>query len=153
MHGRAIPNVGETFISQLVLVIFNVSSELFDGALTSFNQYLVYSNELTRSEFSGPQEWCSRCSSTIYALNKHWFEFLQKRAQEDFALPQYIMSCRTPVEVWTVYMQFLQKAVTDYQKEFVELGKLGIVVGSEPVTQKPKKSTSRVDEFRRSAFQ
>ncbi len=102
---------------------------------------------------SGPQEWCSRCSSTIYALNKHWFEFLQKRAQEDFALPQYVMSCRTPVEVWTVYMQFLQKAVTDYQKEFVELGKLGIVVGSEPVTQKPKKSTSRVDEFRRSAFQ
>ena len=101
----------------------------------------------------GTQEWCSRCSSTIYALNKHWFEFLQKRAQEDFALPQYIMSCRTPVEVWTVYMQFLQKAVTDYQKEFVELGKLGIVVGSEPVTQKPKKSTSRVDEFRRSAFQ
>jgi len=63
------------------------------------------------------------------------------------------MSCRTPVEVWTVYMQFLQKAVTDYQKEFVELGKLGIVVGSEPATQKPKKSTSRVDEFRRSAFQ
>jgi hypothetical protein len=101
----------------------------------------------------GPQQWCSRCSSTIYALNKHWFEFLQKRAQEDFALPQYIMSCRTPVEVWTVYMQFLQKAVTDYQKEFVELGKLGIVVGSEPVPQKPKKSTSRVDEFRRSAFQ
>ena len=98
---------------------------------------------------SGPQEWCSRCSSTIYALNKHWFEFLQKRAQEDFALPQYFMSCRTSVEVWTVYMQFLQKAVTDYQKEFVELGKLGIVVGSEPVTQKQKKSTSRVDEFRR----
>ena len=28
-------------------------------------------------------------------------------------------------------MQFLQKAVTDYQNEFVELGKLGIVVGSD----------------------
>ena len=40
-------------------------------------------------------------------------------------------------------MQFLQKAVTDYQNEFVELGKLGIVVGSEPVTEKPKRSSSQ----------
>jgi hypothetical protein len=102
---------------------------------------------------SGTQEWCSRCTSTIYALNKHWFEFLQKRVQEDFALPQHIMSCRTPVDIWSVYMQFVQKAVTDYQKVFAELGKLGIVVGSEPVMQKPKKNASRVDEFRRSALQ
>ena len=81
------------------------------------------------------------------------FEFLQKRFQEDFALPQKIMSCRTPGEVWSVYMQFLQKAVTDYQNEFVELGKLGIVVGSEPMPQKPKKSPLRVEEFRRSPLQ
>jgi hypothetical protein len=50
-------------------------------------------------------------------------------------------------------MQFVQKAVTDYQKVFAELGKLGIVVGAEPVMQKPKKNISRVDEFRRSALQ
>jgi hypothetical protein len=74
---------------------------------------------------SGTQEWLSRCSSTIYALNKHWFELLQKRVQEDFALPQHIMSCRTPVEVWSVYIQFLQKAVTDCQNEFAELGRGG----------------------------
>ena len=43
------------------------------------------------------------------ALNKHWFEFLQKRVQEDFALPQHIMSCRTPVDFWSVYMQFPAK--------------------------------------------
>ena len=102
---------------------------------------------------SGTQEWCSRCGSTIYALNKHWFEFLQKRAQEDFALPQHIMSCRTPVEVWSVYTDFLQKAVADYQTEFSELGKLAIVAGSEVTTQSPKKKTSRVEEFRRSALQ
>ena len=125
----------------------------FSKLRAGWSQWPAATAELWPPLTSGTQEWCSRCSSTIYALNKHWFEFLQKRAQEDFALPQYIMSCRTPVEVWTVYMQFLQKAVTDYQKEFVELGKLGIVVGSEPVTQKPKKTTSRVDEFRRSAFQ
>ena len=75
--------------------------------------------------------------------------FLSTTSPENLALVQHFMSCRTPVEVWSVYTQFLQKAVPDYQKEFVELGKLGSVVGSELVTQKPKKSTSRVDEFRR----
>jgi hypothetical protein len=59
------------------------------------------------------------------------------------------MSCRTPVEVWSVYADFLQKAVADYQTEFTELGKLGIVVGAEVATQNPKKKTSRVDKFRR----
>ena len=65
------------------------------------------------------------------------------------ALVEHFMSCRTPVAVWSVYINFLQSAAEDYQKEFVEFGKLGIVLCSELVTLKPKKSTSRVDEFRR----
>ena len=40
---------------------------------------------------SGTHDWVGQCSSTICALNKHWFDLFQKRAQEDFALPQYIM--------------------------------------------------------------
>ena len=125
----------------------------FPGFGMGLSQWPSASDELWAPLISETQEWCSRCGSTIYALNKHWFEFLQKRVQEDFALPQHTRSCRTPVEVWSVYMQFLQKAVTDYQNEFVELGKLGIVVGSEPMPQKPKKSPSRVEEFRRSPLQ
>ena len=37
------------------------------------------------------------------------------------------MSCRTPNEVWSLYTEFLQKAAADYQKEFVEFGKLGML--------------------------
>ena len=125
----------------------------FPGFGMGLSQWSIAGDELWAPLISETQEWCSRCGSTIYALNKHWFEFLQKQVQEDFALPQHTRSCRTLVEVWSVYMQFLQKAVTDYQNEFVELGKLGIVVGSEPMTQKPKKSPSRVEEFRRSPLQ
>jgi Phasin protein len=105
--------------------------------------------ELWAPLITGTQDWVGRFSSTTYALNKRWLDFLQKRFKEDFALPQRIMSCRTPMELWSAYREFLQEAVTDYQKEFAELGKLGSVAGSEPMTQKPKKSPSRVDEFRR----
>ena len=81
--------------------------------------------ELWAPLITGTQDWVNRCSSTIYSLNKQWMDFFQKRVEQDFALPQHIMSCRTPVEVWSVYTDFLQKAVTDYQNEFAELGKLG----------------------------
>jgi len=109
--------------------------------------------ELWAPLITGTQDWVNRCSSTIYSLNKQWMDFFQKRVEQDFALPQHIMSCRTPVEVWSVYTDFLQKAAADYQTEFSELGKLDIIVGSEVATQSPKKKTSRVEEFRRSALQ
>ena len=91
----------------------------------------------------------TRCTSTISSLNKQWLDFFQRRVAENLALVEQFMSCRTPVAVWSVYTNFLQSAAEDYQKEFVEFGRLGSVLCSDLVTQKPKKRTSRVDEFRR----
>jgi hypothetical protein len=127
------------------------SNDAFDTSdlRIGLSQWRAANTEHWGPLISGTQDWVGRSSSTIYTLNKQWLDFLQKRFKEDFALPQRIMSCRTPVELWSAYTGFLQKAVTDYQKEFTELGKLGRLVGSEAVTQKSKKSTSRVDEFRR----
>ena len=117
------------------------------------SQWPTANNELWAPLITGTQDWVSRCTSTIYSLNKQWLDFFQKRVEQDFALPQHVMSCRTPVEVWSVYTDFLQKAAADYQTEFSELGKLGIVVGSEVTMPNPQKKTSRVEEFRRSALQ
>lgn len=77
--------------------------------------------------FSGTQEWCSRCYSTSIALNKQWLDFLQMRAEADFALPQRLMACKTPSEAWTAYVGFLQKAATDYQSEISDLGKYAVI--------------------------
>ncbi len=54
---------------------------------------------------------------------------------------------RIGLSQWPSASNELQNVVTEYQTELAELGKLGIVVGSEVTTQKPKKNTSRVDEF------
>jgi hypothetical protein len=98
-----------------------------------------------------------RCAQTSREENKiesYWANYAQITVATVVARGRCFWHfCRFCKANRSVYTQYLQKAVTDYQNEFVELGKLGIVVDSEPVTQKPKKSTSRVDEFRRSALQ
>jgi len=119
-------------------------------AIPALSQWPRATNELWAPVISGTQDWINRCSSAAYSLNKQWMDFFQKRVEQEFALPQHIMSCRTPMEVLSVYTDFLQKAAADYHAELTELGKLGIIVGPD-MTQKPKK-LSRVDEFRQSAF-
>ena len=109
-----------------------------------WSQWSVAGTELWAPLISGTQEWYGRFSF----LTKQW-DFFQRRVAENLALVEHFMSCRTPVAVWSVYTNFLQSAAEDYQKEFVEFGKLGSVLCSELVTQKPKKRTSLVDEFRR----
>ena len=97
-----------------------------------WSQWPVAGTELWAPLISGTQEWYGRFSF----LTKRW-DFFQRRVKENLAL----------VEVWSLYTEFLQKAAADYQNEFSELA--SIIVGTEFVPQKPKKRTSRVDEFRR----
>ena len=121
----------------------------FGGFSIGLSQWPGANNDLWAPLITGTQDSVGRCTSTISSLNKQWLDFFQRRVAENLALVEHFMSCRTPVAVWSVYTNFLQSAAEDYQKEFVEFGKLGSVLCSELVTQKPKKRTSRVDEFRR----
>ena len=63
----------------------------------------------------GAGEWGTRCCSTAIAVNK------------DLEMPQRFMSCSSPYEAWSVHVGFLQKTITDYQKELTALAKLGVV--------------------------
>ena len=75
----------------------------------------------------GAGEWGTRCCSTAIAVNKQWLDFLQKRLKADLEMPQRFMSCSSPYEAWSVHVGFLQKTITDYQKELTALAKLGVV--------------------------
>ena len=44
---------------------------------------------------------------------------------QDLEMPQRFMSCSSPYEAWSVHVGFLQKTITDYQKELTALAKLG----------------------------
>lgn len=53
-----------------------------------------------------------------------WQNFVSRRIAEDFAFMQRIVHCRTPDQVWGVHADFRQKAVEDYGKEYMLIGRL-----------------------------
>ena len=66
-------------------------------------------NEPWASLIAGTQDWVGRCSSTIHDINTQWIDFFHKRVEEDFALPQHLMSCA--IEVWSAHTELLQTAL------------------------------------------
>jgi hypothetical protein len=66
--------------------------------------------------------------SASWLLNRQWTGFVTQRLQEDAALVHRLASCSNPLDVIGVYSDFFQKALTDYQREFTEMMKLGHVL-------------------------
>ena len=50
--------------------------------------------------------------------------FVSRRIAEDFAFMQRVEHCRTPDQVWAAHTDFWQKAVEDYGKEYMLMGRL-----------------------------
>ena len=77
--------------------------------------------------------WNFKAGSALAAFNGEWFDFVNRRAREDFALIQRLGACQRPDEAWRVYSEFFVKAAGDYQQEFMELARLGSTVAKQSV--------------------
>jgi hypothetical protein len=86
------------------------------------------SEDLWQPVLNGMQEYAKNYSAAVTALNGEWFAFVNRRLQEDFALPQRLATCKAPDEAMQICSSFMQKAMSDYQTEFAELAKIGSVV-------------------------
>jgi hypothetical protein len=106
-------------------------------------QLAAMSEELWQPMLTGMQEYARNYSAAMTALNGEWMSFINRRLQEDFALPQRLASCKAPDEAMQIYTSFVQKAVSDYQTGFAELAKLGSAATTGANT--PEK---QVDEMR-----
>ena len=82
----------------------------FGGLSIGLSQWPGANNDLWAPLITGTQDSVGRCTSTISSLNKQWLDFFQRRVAENLALVEHFMSCRTPVAVWSVYTNFLQRA-------------------------------------------
>jgi Phasin protein len=63
--------------------------------------------------------------ATFAAMTAEWNGFIAHRLKEDFELPQRLAKCSKPETALETCVGFCQQAMTDYQKEFAELTKIG----------------------------
>ena len=67
----------------------------------------------------------AKLCDSIAAFNSEWAGFLTRQFQENTALPQRLMSCKSLEEAQKVYVDFWTKAFAQYQEEFRRLASLG----------------------------
>ena len=81
--------------------------------------------ELNRPALAAMAQVTGKVYENIAAMNKNWVEFLNRRLKEELAMPQQLAACKTVQDMYGVYSDFFQTAVTDYQSEFEQMSKLG----------------------------
>jgi len=78
--------------------------------------------------------------------------FVSSRLREDFALMQRIAHSRTPDQHWAAYADFWQKAVEDYAKEYMVMGRLVAGVTSKSVAAAQSAAEKASAAFRASSI-
>ncbi len=81
--------------------------------------------EMNRPALAAMADVNGKVYENLATMNKNWVEFVNRRLKEDFAMPKQLAACKTVQEMYGVYADFFQTAVTDYQSEFEQLSKLG----------------------------
>ena len=72
--------------------------------------------------------WQAGASSDLHesllAISNEWQAFVQRRVGEDLHTLQQFGAATSPVQTWSVWAAFWQKAAEDYAREYAVIGKL-----------------------------
>ena len=73
---------------------------------------------------AGTAKWNAQVQEGFSTLASEWQNFVSWRLKEDFAFMQRVGQCRTPDQMWASHADFWQKAMEDYSKEYMLMGRL-----------------------------
>jgi hypothetical protein len=80
--------------------------------------------EMSRNTLAETAKLNSRLSTTLQALGKEWTEFVGARLHEDSQLLQTLRECRELPSMQRAYVQFWEKALSQYGEETQRLLRL-----------------------------
>jgi hypothetical protein len=90
------------------------------------------------AEINGPAlsaiaEINSKLCEALIAMNREWVGFVNRRFEEDAAMPQYLARCKSAHDMYEVYADFFQRAYNQYQTQFEQFTKLGRTLAGDTV--------------------
>ena len=101
--------------------------------------------EINRPTLEAMAHMNGRVYENIATLNKNWASFVNRRLKEDLGVPKQLASCKNVQEVYGVYADFFQTAMSDYQSELEQMSKIGKALAEETM----QVMQSRVEEISR----
>jgi hypothetical protein len=84
---------------------------------TSDNYSGKFPDSVPFFDFAGLMKQNSKLSTTLQALGKEWTEFVGARLHEDSQLLQTLRECRELPSMQRAYVQFWEKALSQYGEE------------------------------------
>jgi hypothetical protein len=95
------------------------ASRIHSGKLSDFQPFFDAAGfiEMSRNTLTETAKLNSKWSTTLQALGKEWTEFIGARLHEDSQLLQTLRECRELPNVQRAYVQFLEKAFSQYGEE------------------------------------
>jgi hypothetical protein len=84
---------------------------------TSDNYSGKFSDSVPLFDFTALMKQNSKLSTTLQALGKEWTEFVRTRLHEDSQLLQTLRECRELPSMQRAYVQFWEKALSQYEEE------------------------------------
>jgi hypothetical protein len=93
--------------------------------------------EMSRDTLTETAKQNTKLSTTLQALGKEWTEFVGARLREDSELLQTLSECRGLPSMQRAYVQFWEKALSQYEEETQRLMRItqGAVEEAVQVTQ------------------
>ena len=95
------------------------ASRIYSGKLPDFPSFFDVAGfiEMSRNTLTETVKQNSKLSTTLQALGKEWTEFVRARLHEDSQLLQTLRECRELPSMQRAYVQFWEKALSQYGEE------------------------------------
>jgi hypothetical protein len=95
------------------------TSDIYSGKFPDSMPFFNFAGliEMSRNTLTETATLNSKLSTTLQALGKEWSEFVGARLHEDTQLLQTLRECRELPSMQRAYLQFWEKALSQYGEE------------------------------------
>jgi hypothetical protein len=89
--------------------------------------------EMNRPALTAMAQVNGKVYENLAAMNKSWAAFLNRRLKEDLGVASQLATCKSMQDIYGLYTEYLQTAMSDYRAEVEEMSKLGKTLADDTI--------------------